>query len=91
MTVSLSKNKKKVDIRKPSLHVIPAYGRDYRSRKAVLADLKKNLDFSIRDISCPWDGRVASLQDIEGDYKQIVVRYGKMLRRSAVFELPLSE
>tara|TARA_Y100000593_G_scaffold94002_2_gene191075 strand:+ start:2759 stop:2929 length:171 start_codon:yes stop_codon:yes gene_type:complete len=56
-----------------------------------LADLKKNLDFSIRDISCPWDGRVASLQDIEGDYKQIVVRYGKMLRRSAVFELPLSE
>ncbi len=90
MTVSLKKEKK-VDTRKPSLHVIPAYGRDYRSRKGVLADLKKNLDFSIRDISCKWDGKVANLQDIQNDYKQIVVRYGKMLRRSAVFKLPLSE
>ena len=62
------------------INLVPAYGRDYRSRKAIIADLQKNMDFSIRDISCPWDGKVANLRDLTGSYDTITVRYSKLTK-----------
>ena len=37
-------------------HLTPAYGRDYRSKKEILADLEADKDFIFHDISSPWDG-----------------------------------
>ena len=62
------------------INLVPAYGRDYRSRKAIIADLQKNMDFSIRDISCPWDGKVANLRDLTVSYDTITVRYSKLAK-----------
>lgn len=45
------------------LTLVPAYGRDYKSKKAVLADWEANRDFLIQDISSPYDGRYINKQD----------------------------
>lgn len=45
------------------LTLVPAYGRDYKSKKAVLADWEANKDFLIQDISSPHDGRYINKQD----------------------------
>ena len=42
----------------------PAYGRDYKSKAAVLIDWDKNLDFIINDIFNKWDGKPCNKQDI---------------------------
>ncbi len=39
------------------MHLVPAYGRDYPSKKAVLAAWEANHDFLISDISSPYDGK----------------------------------
>jgi len=35
----------------------PAYGRDYKSKTAVLEDWNAGKDFIINDFSSPWDGK----------------------------------
>ena len=45
------------------LTVTPAYGRDYTTAKAALADWKAGKDFIVRDISDPYDGKPINLQD----------------------------
>lgn len=45
------------------LTLVPAYGRDYKSRKAVLADWEAGKDFLIQDISSPHDGRYINKED----------------------------
>lgn len=56
-----------------------AYGRDYKSKKAVIEDLKKNKDFIINDISNPYDGRPCSpLSDLKG--KMVTFRYSKLTK-----------
>lgn len=45
------------------LTLVPAYGRDYKSKKAVLADWEANKDFLIQDISSPHNGRYINKQD----------------------------
>ena len=35
----------------------PAYGRDYRSKQAVLDDFNADKDFILNDLYDPWDGR----------------------------------
>lgn len=37
--------------------LVPAYGRDYKSGKAVQADWDANKDFLICDMFSPWDGK----------------------------------
>ena len=65
----------------------PAYGRDYKSKKAVLADLKSDKDFLLSDLSSRWDGKPINLsQLVEAGYTVVNVRYGK-LRKIAVFTL----
>lgn len=46
-----------------SLTLVPAYGRDYKSKKAVLDDWDANKDFLIQDISSPHDGRYINKED----------------------------
>jgi len=44
----------------------PAYGRDYKSKKAVLADWEAGKDFIIADIMSKWDGKPANKSDLVG-------------------------
>lgn len=45
------------------LTLVPAYGRDYKSKKAVQADWDAGKDFLIQDISSPHDGRYINKED----------------------------
>jgi len=61
------------------LTLVPAYGRDYKSKKAVQADLAANKDFTICDISCQYDGKYANLQDLKAaGYEELNVRYKRL-------------
>ncbi len=65
--------------------VSPSYGRDYKSKKAVLADWLANLDFTIESFG-PDMGRQINLQDAEmGNVASINVRYSNM-RKVAVLK-----
>jgi len=35
----------------------PAYGRDYKSAAAAVADLQSGKDFILADFSSPWNGK----------------------------------
>ena len=63
----------------------PAYGRDYKSQKEVMADVEANKDFIIRDITSPLDGKPASPSDFKGQTVQI--RYGRSLAKVMVVNL----
>lgn len=80
------------------LTLVPAYGRDYKSKKAVLADWEANIDFLIQDVSSPWDGAYITKKelvramhlgkDIEGtiEVKSVNIRY-KSLTQICVIKL----
>ena len=54
--------------------VLPAYGRDYKTAKAVRADFEANKDFMICDMFSPDDGRYVNAEQLEiGD--TLAVRY----------------
>lgn len=54
-----------------------AYGRDYRSKKAVLEDIKANKDFILNDISNPYNGKPClPLTDLKG--QKVMIRYKKL-------------
>jgi len=58
----------------------PAYGRDYKSRPAVLSDLAAGKDFILNDISSKWDGKPCNLADLlAAGVKRVTIRY-KALR-----------
>jgi len=62
----------------------PAYGRDYKSKKAIQADLDADKDFIIADFGHRYEGKpVNKSQLIETGVKQVNVRYSK-LRKVAV-------
>jgi len=64
----------------------PAYGRDYKSKKAVMVDLEAGKDFIVNDMSDPYDGKPCSpLQDFAG--KSVVFRYGQ-LRKVFALSIP---
>ena len=62
----------------------PAYGRDYKSKAAIQADIDANKDFIFRDIMSPWDGKPISPSDLKGESVQI--RYAN-LHKAAIFKL----
>ena len=66
--------------------LVPAYGRDYRSKKAIQADLKEGrLDFRICDVSSRYDGRYVNGQDLVAEgYTSVWVRYGKLRKIAQV-------
>jgi hypothetical protein len=45
--------------------IVPAYGRDYRSKKAVMADWDAGKDFRIDCFMHPDDGRYINKQDAD--------------------------
>jgi len=59
----------------------PAYGRDYRSKKAVLEDFDADKDFIINDITNRWDGKpVNKAQLVKAKQRVVYIRYGKLRR-----------
>ncbi|MCK9369213.1 hypothetical protein M0R04_04680 [Candidatus Dojkabacteria bacterium] len=51
----------------------PAYGRDYKSKKAALLDIESNQDFILNDYSNPYNGKPCSPSDLSG--QRVMVRY----------------
>lgn len=67
--------------------LVPAYGRDYKSKKEIEGSLIGDLDFQISDMSSPDDGRYINLPQIkEAGFTHLNVRYAK-LRKVAVIEV----
>ena len=65
----------------------PAYGRDYKSKKAVQADLDAGKDFIIADFGHPYDGKPANHRDLKSEGLATVnIRYGN-LRKVGVFKV----
>ena len=66
--------------------LIPAYGRDYRSARAVKKALQSQIDFRVQDVSSKWDGMVGNLLNINTEgYEEVKVRYSK-LRKVTIFK-----
>jgi len=69
--------------------VTPAYGRDYKTAKAALADWNAGKDFIINDISNRWDGKPINKEGAEKERSAttssgrwaklpIMIRYDKL-------------
>ena len=59
--------------------MVPAYGRDYRSVRAVKKALKDQADFRVQDMSSKWDGMVGNLRDLKNEgHIEVKVRYAKL-------------
>ena len=59
----------------------PAYGRDYKSQKAVKAAWNSNADFIVADMSSPWDGKPANRHSFQTDPlapPYVMLRYDKL-------------
>ncbi len=69
----------------PSISVVPYLGRDYRTKKDVIADLKAGKDFLIQDMSCRWDGKPANLESFkDGGYDTVYIRYANLHKQAVV-------
>jgi hypothetical protein len=65
----------------------PAYGRDYTTKRAVLADWHANKDFIVADLFSPWDGKPVNQQDIANTAEtEVQIRY-KRLEKIAVVQI----
>lgn len=59
-----------------SITLIPAYGRDYKSKKAAIADFEAGKDFIVCDMFNPYDGKPANRFDLLRDQvKYVKIRY----------------
>lgn len=56
--------------------ISPAYGRDYKSKKAAIEDLKAGKDFIVESVHSPYCGRYCSIRDLKG--YQVEIRYNKL-------------
>jgi len=59
----------------------PSYGRDYKSKKAIVAAFNENQDFILNDITDPWHGKPCNKKElkIEG-VKNVQLRYDKLTK-----------
>ena len=57
--------------------VVPAYGRDYKSKKAVLEDYRASKDFRINDMFNPYDGKYINKEDADNAGLTMNVRYSQ--------------
>lgn len=70
-----------------SVTVVPAYNRDYKSKKAVMEAWKSGLDFLISDISAEQNGKLINQEDaVDGGIVEVRVRYGN-LRKVMIFQV----
>ena len=59
--------------------IIPAYGRDYKTIKAVKADFDANKDFIVADFSDRYDGKPVNKSDIKSTGQTtILIRYSQL-------------
>ena len=66
----------------------PAYGRDYPSKAAAVADFTEGKDFVLNDASSPHDGRYINVQGARAaGWATVNLRY-KRLTRVAVVKVP---
>ena len=71
---NVKKKDKEID-----MNLVPAYGRDYKSQKAVKEDLDGNKDFQIQDISSRWNGSFVNKEQlIEHGIGRVTIRYKKL-------------
>ena len=68
------------------MHLVPAYGRDYKSLAELKAGLRKGHDFLIQDISSKWNGKYVNLKQLIESGSDATIRYLK-LTRVGVFSL----
>jgi hypothetical protein len=67
------------------MQLIPAYGRDYASRKEIQKDFDDDMDFMIADISNPYDGRYVNKQQVvQLGIKSVMIRYNKLRKVAAI-------
>lgn len=68
------------------LTLVPAYGRDYKSAKAVKADFDANKDFVVADFDSPYDGKSVNKADLlkAGGVKAVNIRYKKLANLTVV-------
>jgi hypothetical protein len=65
--------------------LVPAYGRDYRSKAAILADFQADKDFIIADMSSRYDGKPANRKSlIQAGVTSVHVRYARLTRIAVV-------
>ena len=63
----------------------PAFGRDYKSKRAVLEDFEANKLFIIADVFHPDSGRTCSRSDLQKDAQRTVnIRYNRLTRIAVV-------
>ena len=65
----------------------PAYGRDYKSAKAVLQDWNDGKDFIVADMFSPFDGKSINKQDAEREEWKgfgVMIRYKNLTRITAI-------
>jgi hypothetical protein len=62
--------------------VLPAFGRDYSTIAAVLADWNEGKDFLVADVTNRWDGKPMNKQSAEeaGIFK-VGIRYAKKTKQ----------
>lgn len=65
------------------MNLVPAYGRDYRSKASVEADFRNGKDFRIADISSPDDGRYCSCRDFQKGTR-VTIRYAKLRKVTVI-------
>jgi hypothetical protein len=56
----------------------PAYGRDYKSAKAVKEDYLTGKDFIYNNITSPYHGKMCSYRDFPGE--TVTLRYNALRR-----------
>ena len=62
-------------------------GRDYRTKKSIIASLEANEDFRLHDMASQWDGSRINLPQLRtAGYHTVNVRYGQ-LRKVCVIDL----
>lgn len=70
------------------LTLVPAYGRDYKSKAEIQKDLDANKDFVIAEYGHRYDGKPANAESLrQSGVKTVNIRYSQ-LRKVAVFRVP---
>ena len=62
----------------------PAYGRDYKSAKAVREDFLAGKDFVIADFVHPDSGRYVSVTELAGREREVYIRYCRLTKMVVV-------
>jgi hypothetical protein len=64
--------------------LVPAYGRDYKSRAAALADFEAGRDFRIASVGPDIGRYVNRSQLVEAGIREVSIRYARLARIAMV-------